>query len=75
MKLVPSCLWLVFRFTAGTLNLHFRRVEFDFLSEAPEARQIVAHGETVGQRPQTNLVPAGASDKIVRSFSAAPAGA
>ena len=58
-----------------TLNVHFRRVQFDFLSEAPEARQRVAHGETVGQRPQTNQAPAGASDKTVRSISAAPAGA
>jgi hypothetical protein len=56
------------------LNLRFCCLQIDFISEAPEARQIIAHGETVGKRPQTNQTPAGVTEKTVRSFSAGPPG-
>jgi hypothetical protein len=61
------------QFTFRTLNLHFHCVQIDFLSEAPEARQRVAHGVSRGVEDQKQTKPR--QGRQIRLFSAAPAGA
>jgi len=42
---------------------------------APEARQVVAHGETVGIVAKTIQAPAGATENHATQISFAPSGA
>jgi hypothetical protein len=60
-------------FYALDVNIHFCRVQFDFLSEAPEARQRVAHGISRGVEDPKPTKPR--QGRQIHLFSAAPVGA